>query len=556
MNRLEGNYVSHYLLLKLKDIKTIKYLIEKNQINVNARDNNGNTILHLFAENENIEMAKYLIEEKEMDVNEKNKDEDTVLHIFTKRGNIEMAKYLIEEKEMDVNEKNKDGDTILRIFAKKGNVEMAKYLIEEKGMDVNEKDKYGNTILHLYAENGDIEMAEYLIEEKGMNVNERDKYGYTILHLSAEGEHVKMARYLIEKKGMNVNEKDGDGKTILHLFAEYGNVEMAKYLIEEKRMNVNEKDGDGKTILHLSARHGRVEMAKYLIEEKEMDINEKDGDGKTVLDIVKSVLSDPLHLNEKELTQLKTYIKNQTTTQHSDLLLETGNLTMNQVSIILDSLLPRSLREKHTQIYLSEDKTAANNALKKQITNFISGEAVPQGYTGDNFNQFKTGPNLCIVMRKANDLINKGQENEQPDYNSNQIGHYVVLTLQKNTESNEISFYYSDSLSAKNTSNNKDPLPPTLKTILDNYGISNQKRFTSQIQENNNNCGYYAAFHALKMMNVDFNNKNNFDEFLKTQREILKKEFNQNQSNKPNTTLTPKNTTKISKQKTSELNIN
>jgi ankyrin repeat protein len=108
-------------------------------------------------------------------------------------------------------------------------VKFAKYLID-KGADVDAKDNEGLTTLHHAATNGvNIAFVRFIVSV-GANVNTKDMHGFTPLHLAAcfNGD-VEFVQFLVSK-GANVNARMNNGKTPLDLAREKGNVAVIRYL--------------------------------------------------------------------------------------------------------------------------------------------------------------------------------------------------------------------------------------------------------------------------------------------------------------------------------------
>ncbi|EAY14725.1 ankyrin repeat protein, putative [Trichomonas vaginalis G3] len=112
-------------------------------------------------------------------INEKDKNGKTALHIAAWRDNKETAEVLISHG-ANINGKDKDGKTALHIAARNNYTETAEVLILH-GANINEKDKDGKTALHIAARNNYTETAEVLISH-GANINEKDIDGKTALH--------------------------------------------------------------------------------------------------------------------------------------------------------------------------------------------------------------------------------------------------------------------------------------------------------------------------------------------------------------------------------------
>jgi ankyrin repeat protein len=105
------------------------------------------------------------------DVEAKDVDGWTPLHIVTYRNSIETAKLLIE-RGADVKAKDNDGWTPLHWASWNNAIELAKLLIE-RGADVEAKDNRGRTPLDFAANCNHTEIAKLLIE-KGADVEAKD----------------------------------------------------------------------------------------------------------------------------------------------------------------------------------------------------------------------------------------------------------------------------------------------------------------------------------------------------------------------------------------------
>ncbi|WP_265041633.1 ankyrin repeat domain-containing protein [Wolbachia endosymbiont (group B) of Melanostoma mellinum] len=177
------------------DANQVADLINKGD-DVNARDNRGNTPLHLAVLADKLQVVEKLIE----------------------RG-------------ADINAKNNHGGTPLHWAALNQNVSIVEKLIE-KGANVNEKNKYDNVPLHYAAFfNGCLCTAEKLIE-KGANVNAKNNDGATPLHWAALHDNLQVAGLFINKRA-NVNAKDENGWTPLHTAAARGNLGVVKLILDK-----------------------------------------------------------------------------------------------------------------------------------------------------------------------------------------------------------------------------------------------------------------------------------------------------------------------------------
>ena len=204
--------------------------------------------------------ALELIEEK-VDINAKDKDGNTLLHTAAKAGNTATVWALIA-KGAKVNAKDNDGGTPLFLAAYFGHKDVATILIDNKAV-INAKNNYSWTPLHCAAQNGHAAVATLLIDNKADINAKTNNGGDTPLRLAAHHGHIDMVRLLLDNGAKaTVNAKGNNGYTPLHCAAMNGHKDVATLLIANGAQ-VNAKDYSGKTPLGvLGDRRCRISNSK------------------------------------------------------------------------------------------------------------------------------------------------------------------------------------------------------------------------------------------------------------------------------------------------------
>lgn len=132
-----------FSLIKSNNIESVQQLI-KQKANINIKNQDGYTPLHLAATGGNLNIAKLLINNG-ANINAKDQQDSTPLHavqqLFARKDYEEIAKLLIE-KGADFNAKNKSGNTPLHDAALFAKEEMIKLLLQA-GADKNIKNNDG-----------------------------------------------------------------------------------------------------------------------------------------------------------------------------------------------------------------------------------------------------------------------------------------------------------------------------------------------------------------------------------------------------------------------------
>ena len=173
------------------------------------------------------------------DVNAKDEDGWTLLHLTAYNGQKDIVELLITNG-ADVNAKTKGGVTPLSNAAYFGHKEVAELLIAE-GADVNAKDIEGKTALYTAMLHELTEFVAFLRKHGGKSgANDSILIAASVGNIEAVKQHLA--------SGSDVNVKDKFGSTPLSNAAYYGHKEVAELLIAEGA-DVNAKDIDGLTAL-------------------------------------------------------------------------------------------------------------------------------------------------------------------------------------------------------------------------------------------------------------------------------------------------------------------
>ena len=146
-------------------------------------DDNGNTLLHYAAQNNDITLVKVLIKRGAF-INKENKQRKTPLDVA--QENSDAKKYL------------RICDNLIRAcYNNTINEDVIRKTIADGG-DVNVKDDnlFCYTPLHFAAMHRNAEFVKNLIEV-GANVNETGEYGRTPLHFAAMGGNTEIVKTLI-----------------------------------------------------------------------------------------------------------------------------------------------------------------------------------------------------------------------------------------------------------------------------------------------------------------------------------------------------------------------
>jgi len=243
-------------------ISTIEQFVKKKNVDLNARDDGGWTLLHWAAVCRRVNVAALFIASG-ADIDARDNSGNTPLHVAAmnsdKTGSIRIIQFLIS-KDADIHAENNEGVNALHLAAGRGNVKVVKLLIE-KGLKVDKKDKFGFTPLCRvfvgFSDSGDKDVIQFLLQ-KGANPLTKDKQGFTPVEHALAGDEEEGADLLASV--IDFNKPNDFGLTPLHYAIRMHNVKMVKLFLKHGA-DPNLRDSQGKTPLY---------VAKYSIKNNEM----------------------------------------------------------------------------------------------------------------------------------------------------------------------------------------------------------------------------------------------------------------------------------------------
>ena len=133
-----------YYELEKDHIQIVDYLISKGA-NVNAKDCEGNYVIHTAILHGHLSIVQYLIEKQNVSKDKKGRHQMTTLHYACKIGHLPIVQYLISHGAIFwINAKDAKERTSLHYASYKGYTNIVKYLVSN-GANKNSIDKYGKT---------------------------------------------------------------------------------------------------------------------------------------------------------------------------------------------------------------------------------------------------------------------------------------------------------------------------------------------------------------------------------------------------------------------------
>ena len=226
------------------DIDKIEKYINKG-VNINKKDEKGQTILFSLVAKRKLEALKILIKNG-ANLTLEDLHRKTVLDEAVDRNDGMMIRFLLDNG-FNINHKNNSGRTIFQNVAHMGNNKIFQIFMKYNA-DFNIKDSHGKTVLFDAVEGGNLDILKDVINNTN-NLNILDENHQNALFSAVSKDDISLATELI-LNGINVNFLDKDGQNVLFNAILQGakNLPLIELLIK-KGINLNIVDNYHKNLI-------------------------------------------------------------------------------------------------------------------------------------------------------------------------------------------------------------------------------------------------------------------------------------------------------------------
>ena len=277
-------------LMFATEMRIVKLLLKRTDLNVNLTNQDGKTALILACQHYNgEEKVKALLERKDLEINYQNNYDENLSALFyaCESKNLKIVKILLQTKDLNINLTKEFEESIALWslcrwssgFDENIKFDIIKEIISRNDFNFqNEVDCYGDSVLMKACIMGRIDIVKILLKKKNININLKREDGNSALLLSLE--HSKIIKILLKRPDLDINAKNEDGSTFFIKICERRDQEFLKIVSKLKNVDLNAKNVREKTgfmyLMDNFYQNADVKTLKHLVKErKDLDINLK-----------------------------------------------------------------------------------------------------------------------------------------------------------------------------------------------------------------------------------------------------------------------------------------
>ncbi|XP_030757368.1 rabankyrin-5 [Sitophilus oryzae] len=229
----------------------------------------GMTPLHLCCSWGLEPVARALIEHR-ANVNARDAELKTPLHVAIENQNDEIISLLLSVPEIDLTLWDKSGLSPFAAALTSRNHKAAQAIVDKLPSAPEQFDLKGQNFLHVAIKKGDIESAVFLLAVQ-VDVNSRvqDALLTPPIHLAAKYANETLVRSLI-LAGARVDDRDSQRRTALHIASEAGNAPAVSALLQNN-VDFDAVDVANDNALHIAVREGHLNVVKTLLTESSIN---------------------------------------------------------------------------------------------------------------------------------------------------------------------------------------------------------------------------------------------------------------------------------------------
>ncbi|KAL2801902.1 ankyrin repeat-containing domain protein [Aspergillus granulosus] len=235
--------------------------------------NDRYTALHHAAANGNASTVRELLEQ-ELNINVRDCDGQTPLHLAARNGHQEVVKVLLSQQHINLNAWEPSHYTPLMCAVMSGATEVAGLLLDTKGVEVDTTSYTQRHLLQLAIEGGHIGTIRRLLQDPRLDVSSNWGYNSPLLASIRAGRD-PVTLFVLSQGGLN-DVRTPLGESALLLAIRKGSPAVVKEILKDDTVDVNSTDHNGWNALRCAASGGNMKIVRILLVDRRTDVKSVD----------------------------------------------------------------------------------------------------------------------------------------------------------------------------------------------------------------------------------------------------------------------------------------
>jgi ankyrin repeat protein len=264
-NNMKQSYL--HTAVRSRRVDATRFFLYDVHCDLEAKDVVGHTAAHLACRSGDAAVLDILLEAK-ASVNARDNEGKTLLHMAAVGADEACIRRIAElagaaGPNVSLQTRDAKNLTALNLAVMENKLSSVQLLLELKALVLPANDSEHPFLTAAYA--GHVTIAQYLLASEKLSVNLTDRDKETALHWAALGGRLEMVKFLLNEQA-DVNARDFDKRPPLMLAAKQGHLTVVKWLVEEGKADVSLLDEKKQNVLEIAAQDNRESVVRYLLQ--------------------------------------------------------------------------------------------------------------------------------------------------------------------------------------------------------------------------------------------------------------------------------------------------
>ena len=258
--------------------------LDYNDININACDHEGKTVLHYAAISHSDAVIVKTLTKFDVNINIQDKSGKTPLHYAAYNQLCQRYELIPVHPISKINEPRSHKRILVPYYDDHAYEKPLHLLLQHKDIKVNIQDHLGRTALHYAASNNIDQYVRILLNCQDSSLTIQDKAGRIPLHYAIK-QGGFIWSFLLSSPLLQVTMEDNDEITLLQYAIQNNKTSSLHRLLSVKDIDVQSAYKYSSTLLHEAVINCSTDCMKELLSYKDIDLHSKDAHGRTPLQL-------------------------------------------------------------------------------------------------------------------------------------------------------------------------------------------------------------------------------------------------------------------------------